>query len=85
MMIITSSEAKEMTGSFHESKKMREFMKSLTQVESTKMHNIFNNVKKAAMQGDSFIVVDHSYFTEPMLDMFNFLGYKVIDSELSWK
>lgn len=84
MMILKSSDAKSITSEVNESKRIREFMKTLVQTEQQKMHNVFNNIKKAAMEGDNFIIVETSYFTEPMLDMVNFLGYKLIKSELRW-
>lgn len=84
MMIMSSMEARRITDNVNESKKFREYMKSLNHAEQQKMHNIFNNVKKSSMQGDNSILIDTAYFTESMLDLVNFLGYTIVNSELSW-
>jgi hypothetical protein len=84
MTVLNSEEARKIAQDYIESKKFRDYMKSFTQLEQNKMHNIFGNVKKAAMQGDNSIIVDVNHLTESMLDFINFLGYEVRNSELTW-
>ncbi|NJO65472.1 MAG: hypothetical protein HC836_47485 [Richelia sp. RM2_1_2] len=84
MMVLNADDARKISTDFNESKVFKDFMKNLNQAEQQKMHNIFGNVKKAAMQGDTSIIVDPQHLTDGMLNFINFLGYKVISSELLW-